>query len=72
MQRARGGSSQEAWGIEHVLVDFSGEVMDRMVIGDKVQIKAHGVGLKLIDLPDVRVMNLDPGLLDGPESSGRG
>jgi hypothetical protein len=58
-------------GIEHVLADFSGGVMERMVIGDKVQIKAHGVGLKLIDLHDVHVMNLDPGLRC-PRPSGRG
>jgi len=70
----RGVVTGKHGGIEHVLVDFSGEVMDRMVIGDKVQIKAHGVGLKLIDLPDVRVMNLDPGLLDAlsPQDAGDG
>ena len=61
-------------GIEHVLVDFSSEIMERMVIGDKVQIKAHGVGLKLINLPDVHVMNLDPELLDSlsPQDTGDG
>lgn len=51
-------------GIEHVIVDFSGEVMERMVIGDKVMIKAHGVGLQLIDYPEIKVMNMDPYFLE--------
>jgi hypothetical protein len=56
-------------GIEHVLVDFSVEVMKKMVIGDKVMIKAFGVGLELLDFPEVKVMNLDPRFLDkiGPK-----
>ncbi|MFQ5834106.1 MAG: DUF4438 domain-containing protein, partial [Candidatus Thorarchaeota archaeon] len=50
-------------GIEHVMVDFSEEVMDKLVIGDKMQVKAYGVGLELPDFPEVKVMNLDPGFL---------
>lgn len=51
-------------GIEHVLVDFTNEVMDKLLIGDKVLVRAFGVGLKLIDFPDVKVMNADPHFLD--------
>jgi hypothetical protein len=47
-------------GIEHVLVDFPVQVMERMAIADKVMIKAFGVGLKLLDFPQVKLMNLDP------------
>ncbi len=47
-------------GFEHVMVDFSQEVMEKLVIGDKIQIKAFGQGLKLIDYPDIKVMNIDP------------
>ncbi|MHA2140756.1 MAG: DUF4438 domain-containing protein [Candidatus Thorarchaeota archaeon] len=50
-------------GIEHVMVDFSEEVMEKLVIGDKMQVKAYGVGLKLTDFPEVKVMNTDPGFL---------
>jgi hypothetical protein len=50
-------------GIEHVMVDFSEEVMEKLVIGDKMQIKAFGQGLKLIDYPEVKVMNIDPGFV---------
>ena len=49
-------------GIEHVLVDFEPEVLDLLVIGDKIQIKSHGCGLQALDFPDIRIMNLDPGL----------
>lgn len=49
-------------GIEHVLVDFEPEVLEQLVIGDKIQIKAHGCGLQALDFPDIRVMNLDPDL----------
>lgn len=51
-------------GIEHVMVDFPPEVMEKLVIEDKVMVKAYGVGLKLLDLPEVKVFNMDPGFLD--------
>ena len=50
-------------GIEHVLVDVQPEVMDKLVIGDKFLVKAFGVGLQLLDAPQVTVMNLDPKFL---------
>lgn len=51
-------------GIEHVLVDFPEETMEKLLIGDKILIKAFGVGLKLLDFPDVKVMNMDPRFLE--------
>lgn len=50
-------------GIEHVLVDFQPEIMEKLFIGDKILIKAFGVGLELIDYPDIKVMNADPNFL---------
>jgi hypothetical protein len=50
-------------GIEHILVDFDCRTMEKMVIGDKLLVKAFGVGLKLLDFPEVTVMNMDPKLL---------
>lgn len=49
--------------IEHVIVDFDFKTMDKMVIGDKVLVKSFGVGLKLLDFPDVALMSMDPRLL---------
>jgi len=51
-------------GIEHVLVDFEHEILDKLIIGDKILIKAIGLGLKLLDFPEIKVMNMDPSLLD--------
>jgi hypothetical protein len=50
-------------GIEHVLIDVQPEVMNKLVIGDKFLVKAFGTGLKLLDAPEVTVMNLDPAFL---------
>jgi len=51
-------------GIEHVLVDFQPEAMEKMLIGDKIQIKAIGVGMKLLDFPEVKVMSMSPEFLE--------
>ncbi|RKY03226.1 DUF4438 domain-containing protein [Candidatus Poribacteria bacterium] len=61
-------------GIEHVLVDFPPDVLDKLMIGDKILIKACGLGLKLLDFPEVKVMNMDPGFLEaiGVEPDGEG
>ncbi len=48
-------------GIEHVLLDFTPEVLEELVIGDKIQIKAFGCGLQ-INKPGIKVMNLAPEL----------
>jgi len=50
-------------GIEHVMVDFPPDVLERLVIEDRVMIKAYGVGLKLLDIPEVKVYNMSPRLL---------
>jgi hypothetical protein len=60
---ARGVVTGKHGGIEHVLVDFPPETLERLMLGDKVLVKAFGVGLKLLDFPDVKVMNLDPRFL---------
>jgi hypothetical protein len=59
-------------GIEHVLVDFSKEVLDKLMLGDRILIKAYGVGLKMLDYPDIRLFNMDPDLLEAwyPQPSG--
>jgi len=51
-------------GIEHVLIDFKPEIIDKLLIGDHIQIKAYGTGLKLLDFPEIKLVNMDPCLLD--------
>jgi len=59
-------------GIEHVLVDFPSEVMEKLLIGDKILIKAFGVGLQLLDYPDIKVMNMDPRFLEAIDPQPKG
>lgn len=51
-------------GIEHVLVYFPQEDLEKMAIDDKILIKAHGQGLEIEGHEDVLVMNIDPDLFE--------
>ena len=51
-------------GIEHVLIYFKDEDMEKMAIGDTILIKAHGQGLAIENFEDVKCMNIDPNLFD--------
>jgi hypothetical protein len=61
---AEGTVTGKHGGIEHVLVDFPSEVLEKLVLGDRILVKAFGVGLKLVDFPEIKVLNMDPALLD--------
>jgi len=61
-------------GVNHVIVHFDEDTLNALSIGDKVLIKAYGQGLKLLDYPQVKVMNVDPSLfekLDLVEKNGK-
>ena len=66
---AKGIVTGKHGGIEHVIIDFAQEDLEKMVIEDKVLIKAYGLGLELLDYPGITVRNLDPGLLNKLELS---
>jgi hypothetical protein len=51
-------------GIEHVLIDFQTEILEKLMLGDKILVKAFGLGLKLLDFAEVKVMNMDPCFLE--------
>lgn len=51
-------------GAERVMIDFTPEILDDLVLGDKIMIRATGVGLELADYPDVKLFNLSPALLE--------
>ena len=69
---AKGVVTGKHGGIEHVLVDFQPETLEKLMLGDKILVKAFGVGLKLTDFPDIKVMNMDPRFLEAlnPKPSG--
>jgi Domain of unknown function (DUF4438) len=50
-------------GVDHVLVDFSPDILQQLQIGDRIQIQSHGLGLRLLDYPDISITNCSPTLL---------
>lgn len=50
-------------GINHVLVDFPASVLRQLRIGDRMQIISCGQGMRLLDLPAIRTLNVSPRLL---------
>ena len=50
-------------GVNHVLVDFPPLVLRGLRIGDRIQIYSFGLGLQLLDYPEISVFNCAPALL---------
>ena len=50
-------------GVEHVLVDFTDDVLEKLSYDDKILIHGVGQGLKLLDFPEVSLSGLAPSLL---------
>ncbi|MEM6280956.1 MAG: DUF4438 domain-containing protein [Chloroflexota bacterium] len=59
---------------EHVIIHFPVAVREKMAIGDKIVVKAKGVGMEITDFPDVRFKSCAPELFDtlGASASGDG
>jgi hypothetical protein len=51
-------------GVEHLLVHFDADTLEKMTYDDKVLVKGYGQGLKLEDYPDIKLMSIDPDLLE--------
>lgn len=50
-------------GVEHVMIDFPLDVLEKLTLDDKFLIKAVGQGLELLDHKEVLCYNLSPALL---------
>lgn len=50
-------------GVEHAMIDFSDEVIQKLSYDDKILVHGVGQGLKLIDFPEITVTGLAPTLL---------
>jgi hypothetical protein len=48
----------------HLLVDFAPETLEQLAIGDRIQVRAYGRGLRLLDAPEVRLLNTSVQLLE--------
>ncbi len=60
---ATGLVSGKHGGVNHVLVDFDTRILSRLNIGDRVQVYSCGLGLQLLDHPEIAVSNCSPGML---------
>jgi hypothetical protein len=69
---AKGIVTGKHGGVEHVIVDFPADILDKLAVGDAVQIRAAGQGLVILDFPEVHVMNLAPDLFERLGITARG
>jgi hypothetical protein len=51
-------------GVEHLMLDFPDETLDKLTCDDKFLVRGYGQGLKLVDHPDVHIYSLDPDVLE--------
>lgn len=51
-------------GVEHVFVYFDQDTLESLNVDDKIAVKGYGCGLELLDYPTIKVMNIDPDLLE--------
>lgn len=59
-------------GIDHVMIAFEQEVLEKLTVDDQFLVKACGQGMTLTDYPEITVMNLDPELLNKMGIGGTG
>ncbi|HZN63617.1 MAG TPA: DUF4438 domain-containing protein [Planctomycetota bacterium] len=59
-------------GGDRVFVSFPKRVVDRLCVGDRIQVRAAGVGLRFLDYPDLTVFNMGPRLLRALNPSEKG
>jgi hypothetical protein len=48
---------------EHVIIDFDPEVLELLALGDKINVKAHGIGFRFDDFPGIAVKSCSPRLI---------
>lgn len=49
-------------GIGHVLINFPKRVTERLCVGDRIQVRASGLGMQIVEFPEIRVTNCGPKL----------
>lgn len=51
-------------GVEHLMIHFEEDVLEQLTLDDKILVKGYGQGLEIEGFEDVKVMSLDPDLLE--------
>jgi hypothetical protein len=59
-------------GGDRVLISFPKRIVERLCIGDRIQIRAAGAGLRFLEYPDIAVFNMGPRLLRALNPSEKG
>ncbi len=59
-------------GVEHVMVDFDPDVFYDLAIGNLMQIRTVGAGMRLTNIEGVRVFNSSPRLIEALNNNGAG
>ncbi len=59
-------------GVEHVMVDFDPDVYYDLAIGNLMQIRTVGAGMRLTNIEGVRVFNSSPRLIEALNNNGAG
>lgn len=74
--RILSGEAKGEWGIiigkvgylpdrsHHVVIHFKQDILEKLTIGDKVQIRAKGTGYKFLDYPEVAIVSCSPELVE--------
>lgn len=62
--RARGATGVVTGEHARLLVDFAPEVLDDLMVGDTVQIRALGRGIRLLDFPAIEFKKTSPALAE--------
>lgn len=61
---ARGFVTGKHGGCEHLLCYFDPETLEKMSIGDTIDVRTQGQGIKLLDYPEILLRNMSPALLE--------
>jgi len=48
---------------DNVLIDFNSDVLEKLAIGDAIQVRAKGLGLSILGFDSVKIFGIDPELL---------
>ncbi len=54
-------------GRDNTILHFDKNELELLCVGDRIQIKAYGMGLKLVDYPAIKVMSIAPDVLETME-----
>lgn len=50
-------------GVDHLMIDFSERTLNKLSVGDKIQVRSFGTGLEFKDFPEVKILSSDPKLI---------